>query len=75
MKIQGQNQEMLYAACQQFLGKTQEQVRAVALETLVRLHDAVCLLFKHEYNSLHCTGESHFKMISLLWLTPTVIQV
>lgn len=25
---------MLYAACQQFLGKTQEQVRAVALETL-----------------------------------------
>ncbi|RMX37179.1 hypothetical protein pdam_00010670 [Pocillopora damicornis] len=34
VKIQGQNQEMLYAACQQFLGKTQEQVRAVALETL-----------------------------------------
>lgn len=36
VKIQGQNQEMLYAACQQFLGKSQEEVRAVALETLVR---------------------------------------
>ena len=36
MKIQGQNQEMLYAACQQFLGKSQEEVRSVALETLVR---------------------------------------
>ena len=36
VKIQGQNQEMLYAACQQFLGKSQEEVRTVALETLVR---------------------------------------
>ena len=36
VKIQGQNQEMLYAACQQFLGKSQEEVRSVALETLVR---------------------------------------
>ena len=36
VKIQGQNQEMLYAACQQFLGKSQEEIRAVALETLVR---------------------------------------
>lgn len=34
VKIQGQNQEMLYAACQQFLGKSQEEVRSVALETL-----------------------------------------
>ena len=36
VKIQGQNQEMLYAACQQFLGKSQEEVRSVALETLVK---------------------------------------
>lgn len=35
VKIQGQNQEMLYAACQQFLGKSPEEVRSVALETLV----------------------------------------
>ncbi|KAJ7378092.1 Flotillin-like protein 1 [Desmophyllum pertusum] len=34
VKIQGQNQEMLYAACQQFLGKSPEEVRSVALETL-----------------------------------------
>ena len=36
VKIQGQNHEMLYAACQQFLGKTAAEIRAVALETLVR---------------------------------------
>ncbi|EDO47182.1 predicted protein [Nematostella vectensis] len=34
VKIQGQNQEMLHAACQQFLGKSAEQTRHIALETL-----------------------------------------
>ncbi|KAI8518533.1 Flotillin-like protein 1 [Branchiostoma belcheri] len=34
VKIQGQNQEMLAAACQQFLGKSEEQIRRIALETL-----------------------------------------
>ncbi|XP_020906749.1 flotillin-1 [Exaiptasia diaphana] len=34
VKIQGQNQEMLHAACQQFLGKSTEQMRHIALETL-----------------------------------------
>lgn len=36
VKIQGQNQEMLFAACQQFLGKSLAEIRSVALETLVR---------------------------------------
>ena len=34
MKIQGQNEEMLLAACEQFLGKTEDEITQVALETL-----------------------------------------
>jgi len=34
VKIQGQNREMLQAACQQFLGKQEEDIRRIALETL-----------------------------------------
>ena len=34
VKIQGQNEEMLAAACQQFLGKTEAEIRRIALETL-----------------------------------------
>lgn len=34
MKIQGQNAEMLLAACENFLGKSEEEIRHVALETL-----------------------------------------
>lgn len=34
VKIQGQNEEMLQAACQQFLGKKSKEVAMVAQETL-----------------------------------------
>jgi len=34
VKIQGQSQEMLAAACMQFLGKSERQVQQIALETL-----------------------------------------
>jgi len=34
VKIQGQNEEMLAAACQQFLGKPEAEVRRIAQETL-----------------------------------------
>lgn len=34
VKVQGQNQEMLLAACEQFLGKAEKEIRRVALETL-----------------------------------------
>lgn len=34
VKIQGQNSEMLRAACEQFLGKTEDEIREVAKETL-----------------------------------------
>jgi len=34
VKIQGQNEEMLQAACQQFLGKRDEEIQLIARETL-----------------------------------------
>ena len=34
VKVQGQNSDMLRAACEQFLGKTEEQIMNVARETL-----------------------------------------
>ncbi|XP_067830084.1 flotillin-1-like [Heptranchias perlo] len=34
VKIQGQNKEMLAAACQMFLGKTENEIGQIALETL-----------------------------------------
>jgi len=34
VKIQGQNTEMLQTACQQFLGKTENDIRRIAQETL-----------------------------------------
>ena len=34
VKIQGQNNDMLHAACQQFLGKTENEIRKIAQETL-----------------------------------------
>lgn len=37
VKVQGQNEEMLLAACEQFLGKAEQEIRRVALETLGNL--------------------------------------
>lgn len=34
VKIQGQNKEMLAAACQMFLGKSETEISHIALETL-----------------------------------------
>lgn len=34
VKVQGQYEEMLLAACEQFLGKSEAEVQQVALETL-----------------------------------------
>lgn len=34
VKIQGQNEEMLLAACEQFLGKGEDEIQQVAMETL-----------------------------------------
>ncbi|XP_018020905.1 flotillin-1 isoform X4 [Hyalella azteca] len=34
VKVQGQHEEMLLAACEQFLGKTEQEIHTIALETL-----------------------------------------
>jgi len=56
VKVQGQNMEMLQAACQQFLGKCEEDIRRIALETLEGHQRAImgnmtveviCLIFRY----------------------------
>ena len=34
VKVQGQHEEMLLSACEQFLGKSEQEVHTIALETL-----------------------------------------
>lgn len=34
VKIQGQNEEMLLTACEQFLGKPKQEIHSIALHTL-----------------------------------------
>ena len=34
VKIQAQNEEMLHTACQQFMGKSEAEIRKIAMETL-----------------------------------------
>lgn len=62
MKIQGQNKEMLAAACQMFMGKSEAEIAQIALETLeghqraiiahltveVGLLNAFCRTFMHK---------------------------
>lgn len=82
VKIQGQNQEMLYAACQQFLGKSQEEVRSVALETLVRSSQtdnafAVISFKKRIWLHTFCFAIIHVHLKKLLesdWLRRSAVQ-
>lgn len=46
--MQGQNEEMLHAACQQFLGKSEDEIRKIALETLVSSSFFVSRTLFHE---------------------------
>ena len=45
VKIQGQNLDMLKAACEQFLGKSAREVHQIALETLVSFFQMTCDIF------------------------------
>ena len=46
---------MLHAACQQFLGKSEEEIRTVALETLVRYSKAEKMLLFLVKKKYFCT--------------------
>ena len=46
--MQGQNEEMLHAACQQFLGKSEAEIRKIALETLVSISFFMSRTLFHE---------------------------
>ena len=47
VKVQGQNEEMLLAACEQFLGKAEQEIRRVALETLGEIFYLMKLLLSN----------------------------
>ena len=47
VKVQGQNEEMLLAACEQFLGKAEQEIRRVALETLGEIFSLMKLLLSN----------------------------
>ena len=34
VKVQGSNEDMLLAACQQFMGKSEKEIEEIAMETL-----------------------------------------
>jgi flotillin len=61
VKIQGQNQDMLAAAAQQFLGKSAEQIRQVALETLEGHQRAIMGLMTVEVNFDLCRSKMFHK--------------
>ncbi len=62
MKIQGQNKQMLAAACQMFMGKSEAEIAQIALETLeghqraiiahLTVEVRICLLFVSVFNNL-----------------------
>lgn len=53
VRIQGKNQEMLAAACQQFLGKSEHEIMEVALETLEGHQRAIMGVMTVEVNLPH----------------------
>ncbi|MEQ2167620.1 Flotillin-like protein 1 [Goodea atripinnis] len=55
MKIQGQNKQMLAAACQMFMGKSEGQIAQIALETLEGHQRAI---IAHLTDYLHSLGKA-----------------
>lgn len=52
VKIQGQNKEMLAAACQMFMGKSEAEIAQIALETLEGHQRAIIAHLTVEVGSL-----------------------
>lgn len=71
MKIQGQNKQMLAAACQMFMGKSELEIAQIALETLEGHQRAIIA---------HLTVEVRFglRLVSVLYFTrdaPSTVNV
>lgn len=54
VKIQGQNEEMLLAACEQFLDKTEAEIQHIALVTLEGHQRAIMGSMTVEVTSIDC---------------------
>lgn len=57
MKIQGQNKQMLAAACQMFLGKSEGEIAHIALETLEGHQRAIIAHLTVEVTTDMCAGK------------------
>ncbi|KAG7256391.1 hypothetical protein CRUP_019036, partial [Coryphaenoides rupestris] len=66
MKIQGQNKEMLAAACQMFMGKSEGEIAHIALETLEGHQRAIIahLTVEEIYKDRQKFSEQVFKVAS-----------
>lgn len=57
MKIQGQNKQMLAAACQMFMGKSEGEIAQIALETLEGHQRAIIAHLTVEVGCFVCVDE------------------
>jgi flotillin len=66
VKIQGQNMEMLQAACQQFLGKSENEIRKIAQETLEGHQRAImgCMTVEEIYKDRKKFSKAVFEVAS-----------
>lgn len=60
--MQGQNKEMLLAACEQFLGKSEDEIRHIALETLEGHQRAIMGTMTVEVMTTFPTKNKSFKI-------------
>lgn len=63
MKIQGQNKQMLAAACQMFMGKSEAEIAQIALETLEGHQRAIIAHLTVEVRTSYWSLNSRFKAL------------
>lgn len=68
MKIQGQNKQMLAAACQMFMGKSEAEIAQIALETLEGHQRAIIAHLTVEVRAPAGVNESSCSHQTLSWL-------
>lgn len=62
MKIQGQNKQMLAAACQMFMGKSEPEIAHIALETLEGHQRAIIAHLTVEVRVVSLVNVDYFKL-------------
>ena len=67
VKIQAQNEEMLHTACQQFMGKHENEIRKIAMETLEGHQRAImgCMTVEVQGYCCFCCHHVVFQQVSV----------